>query len=65
MSDPFVAPQTVIHPLLCPWNSPGKNPRVSCHFLLQGIFLMQGSNLSLLHWQADSLPPNHLGIGKM
>ena len=30
-----------------------------CHFLLQGIFLTQGSNpplLRLLHWQADSLP---------
>ena len=26
------------------------------HFLPQGIFLTQGSNLHLLHWQADSLP---------
>ena len=25
--------------LLSPWNSPGKNTRVGCHFLLQGIFL--------------------------
>ena len=25
-------------------------------FLLQGIFLTRGSNLHLLHWQADSLP---------
>ena len=24
---------------LCPWNSPGKNTEVGCHFLLQGIFL--------------------------
>ena len=24
--------------LLCPWNFPGKNTRVGCHFLLQGIF---------------------------
>ena len=23
---------------LCPWNFPGKNTRVGCHFLLQGIF---------------------------
>ena len=30
--------------LLCLWNSPGKNTRVGCHFLLQGIFLTQGSN---------------------
>ena len=29
---------------------------VGCHFLLQGVFLTLGSNLSLLHWQADSLP---------
>ena len=35
--------------LLCPWNSPGKNTRVGCHFLLQGIFLTQGSNRGLLH----------------
>ena len=34
------------------------------HFLLQGIFLTQGSKphlLSLLHWQVDSLPPHPLG----
>ena len=29
-------------------------------FLLQGIFLTQGLNLHLLHWQADSLPLSHL-----
>ena len=29
------------------------------HSLLQGIFLTQGSNLCLLHWQADSLPLSH------
>ena len=29
-------------------DSPGKNPAVGCHFLLQGIFPTQGSNLSLL-----------------
>ena len=28
-----------------------------CHFLLQGIFSTQESNLCLLHWQAGSLPP--------
>ena len=31
-------------------------------FLLQGIFLTQGSNLGVLHWQVDSLPLTHLGI---
>ena len=29
--------------------SPGKNAGVSCHFLLQGVFLPQGLNLGLLH----------------
>ena len=44
--------------LLPPWNSPGKNIGVGCHFLLQGIFPAQGLNLYILHflhWQADSL----------
>ena len=48
--------------LLCPWNF-NKNTGVGCQFLLQGIFLIQGSNPSLrylLHWQADSLPLSHL-----
>ena len=45
--------------LFCPWDFPGKNTEVSCHFLLQGVFLTQGSNLCLLHWQADSLPLSH------
>ena len=35
--------------LLCPWDSPGKNTRVGCHSLLQGIFLMREWNLHLLH----------------
>ena len=36
--------------------SPGKSSGVGCHALLQGLFLTQGWNLHLLHWQADSLP---------
>ena len=39
----------------------GKNTEVSCHFLLQGIILDQGSNPRLLHWQADSLPLSQQG----
>ena len=31
--------------LPCPWNFPGKNTGMSCHFLLQGIFPAQGSKL--------------------
>ena len=37
------------HGLLRPWDSPGKNTGVGCHFPLQEIFPTQGSNLSLLH----------------
>ena len=31
------------------WDSPGKNTRVGCHFLLQGIFPTQELNLCLLN----------------
>ena len=51
--------------LLCPWNFPGKNTGVGCHFLLQGIFPTQRLNprlLHRLHWQAGSLPLCYLGI---
>ena len=41
--------------LLYPWDSPGKNTGVGCHFLLQGIFPTQGLNPRLLHCR-DSLP---------
>ena len=54
----FATPWTVAR-LLCPWNFPGKNTGVGCHFLLQGIFLTQGLNLCFLHllnWKADSSP---------
>ena len=40
----FVILWTVARRLLCPWDSPGKNTGGGCHFLLQGIFLTQGSN---------------------
>ena len=39
--------------------TPGKNSGVGYHFLLQGVFLTQGSNPQLLNiqrWQVDSLP---------
>ena len=48
---------------LCPWDSPGENTGGVCHFLLQGIFLTRGLNLSLLgllHWQAGSVAPEVL-----
>ena len=42
-----------------PWDSPGKNTGVGCHFLLQGIFQTQGLNphlLCLLYGWVGSLP---------
>ena len=48
--------------LLCSWDFPGKNTGVSCHFLLQELFLTWGSNPLLLHWQAGFfLPLSHQG----
>ena len=54
---------------LIDWGLPGSSVQefsrpthgVGCHFLCLGIFPVQGSNLHLLHWQADSLTPCHLG----
>ena len=40
-----LGPTRLIHPQ----NSLGKNTEVGCHFLFQGIFLTQGSNLGLPH----------------
>ena len=37
------------HGLYSPWNSPGHNTGVGSRFLLQGIFLTQGSNPGLPH----------------
>jgi len=43
-----VTPWTATSRLFCPWELPGKNTGVGCHFLLQEIFQTQGSNLHLL-----------------
>ena len=45
----FVTPGTVACQAPHPWDSPGKNTGVGCHFLLQGIFPTQGSNPGLPH----------------
>ena len=42
--------------LLCPWDFPGKNTGMGCHFLLQGIFPTQGSNPGLLYCRQILLP---------
>ena len=61
--------------LLCAWDFPSKNMGVGYHFLLQEIFLTQGSNLSLLlgrrilyhwtNWEVPSLLSNTMGYPKL
>ena len=55
---PFATPWTIARQAFCPWDFPGKNTGVSCHFLLQGIFLIQRSNPHLLSlpWTPLSMP---------
>ena len=57
----FATPWTVPARLLHPWDFPGKNVAVGCHFLLQGIFPTQGSNLSLLHCRQTLYHLSHQG----
>ena len=81
MSNSFATPWIIVCSgssmdcrFLCPWDFPGKNTGVGCHFLLQEIFPIQGLKLQnlrktkqntkglnphLLHWQVDSLPPGN------
>ena len=47
--------------LLCPLDFPVKNTGVGCHFVLQGIFMTQGSDSRLLRWQVGSGPPSPWG----
>ena len=43
------------------WDSPGKNTRVGCHFLLQGLFPTQGSNPGLPHCRQTLYCLSHQG----
>ena len=59
----FVTLWTVAHKASLSTEFSGKNTGVGGHFLFQGIFLIQRSNLRLLrllHWQVTSLPLCHL-----
>ena len=47
--------------LFCPRNSPGKIIQVRCRFLLQGIFLIQGSNPGLQHCKQIPYHLSHQG----
>ena len=46
---------------LCPWDFPGKNTGVDCHFLLQGIFPTQGWNPGLPHCRQKLYHRSHQG----
>ena len=48
--------------LLCPWDFPGNNIGVGCHFLLQEIFLIQGLNPGLLHCRQTLYHLSHQGV---
>ena len=50
--------------LLCPWNSPGKNTGVGCHFLLQRTFL-PGMNPTCPALAVGFLLLSHLGRPKL
>ena len=50
----FVTPWSVVHQAPLPMGLPRQEYWMSCHFLLQGIFLTQELNPHLLHFQ-DSL----------
>ena len=50
--------------LLWLWDSPGKNPGVSSHSLLQGIFLTQGLNPDLQHYRKTLYHLSHQGSPK-
>ena len=55
---------TVACQLLCPWDFPGKNTGVGCHFLLHGIFSTQGSNSGLLHCRQILYHLSYMGSPK-
>ena len=65
----FFSQQGVSDSFAIPWTVAGQTPlflgfswqehQSESLFLLHGIFLTQGSNPCLLHWQVDSLPLSH------
>ena len=58
----FATPWTVACTrLLCPRDFLSKSTGVGCHFLLQGIFLTQGSNPGLLHCRQTLYCLSHQG----
>ena len=52
--------------LLCPWDSPGKNTGVDCHFLLQcvKVKLLGSVRLLVTPWTAAHQAPPSLGFSR-
>ena len=57
----FAISRTVAHQAPLSMGFSRQESGVGCHFILQGVFPIQGSNLGVLYWHADSLPLSHLG----
>ena len=60
----FVTPWTIAHQAPLSMGFSSKNTGVGCHALFQGTFPTQGSNLNLLHQQADSFTTEQTGKPK-
>ena len=62
-----VTPQTASHQAPHPWDSPGKNTRVGCHFLLQCMKVTSESEVAqscpTLSDPMDGSPPGSLSMG--
>ena len=56
----YVSPWTGAYQARPSMEFPGKSTGVGCHFLLQGIFLTEGSNPGLPHCRQALYPLNHL-----
>ena len=61
----LMIPWTVAPRLLCPWNFPCKNIGVSCHFLLQGIFLTEGSGITCIAGGFFTTEPTRILIWRL
>ena len=58
----FVTPWTVACQISPSMEFPRQNTGVGCHFLLQGIFPTQGSNLGLQHFRQTFYHLSYQGI---
>ena len=57
----FATPWTVAGQAPPSWDFPGMSTGVGCYFLLQGVFLMQGSTLGLPHCRQTLYHLSHQG----